>query len=145
MLLCSFDQLIAVLRVVVYLLETVVHRNHQNRRLLQHRWLRLQILHHHLPRKAHVFKARVQLIQYQDRHRRIADLLQINRRLDGGLIADRHAVILRRFEAADRLLLAVLKHGEFVPRQLMWNQISFLVRDHDIQNDDSRSYFESRD
>jgi hypothetical protein len=58
------------------------------------------------------------------------------------VFADRYAVILRRLEAADGLLLAGLKHSEVLTRQLTRNQIAFPVRDH-IQNDDAGRYFES--
>src|ERR1700757_1172805 len=63
--------------------------------------------------------------------------------MDDGLSADRHAVIRRRLEAANRLLLAVLEHCEVVSRQLTRNQIAVLVGDHHIQNDNTSRYFES--
>ncbi len=88
--------------------------------------LGLQVLDHHLAGEAHVFEARVELVEYEYGYGRVADFFEVGCRVDDGGVAGGHLVLGGGLEAADGLGLLVFEDGEVVAGEIAMIRLPFL-------------------
>src|ERR1035437_1504371 len=85
-----------------------------------------------------VFKARIQLVEYKDGHRGASVGIVISRALT-------HDMSLRSLERENSLRLLVLGNGEVIFRQSGNYSVTLLVKNGDIEKDQSRGSLEHGD
>jgi len=123
------------------ILDTPVVQNNQRRRLGKLCRLRLQVLEQLFPRESNLFQRRIQLVQHDDRNRRLAPVW-IPIAVQHGRSGDRR-LRSRRLECSDDLLHAIFEDREIFLLQVLHHMVLF-VGCHYIQNHQGALYLDHR-